>query len=216
MLRASPPHARVAMPEGMQHEIGGRFGMHEEDASNNLFGWLLRLQRAGPHNANGALLDPASLQAPGRGERVCPAVARYVYAQLGGQSGALAWLHDAQALGFDTEAGQHSRRASDASEGGSSPGSGAAHGQFPYDACLARAREAEALAIRVREQAILIHVVYDGKRAVAADEGEDGLSDDELEASLQLPLTVLRRCVATASRVVKHYLAHELPAKYQH
>lgn len=71
--------------------------------------------------------------------------------------------------------------------------------------------------MRVREQAILIHVVYDGKRAVVADEpGEDGLSDDELEASLQLPSAVLRRCVATAARVVKHYLAHELPAKYQH
>lgn len=141
MLRDSTPHARVAMPKGMQHEIGGRFGLHEEDASNNLFGWLVRLQRAGPHNANGALLDPASLQAPGRGERVCPAVARYVFAQLGGQAGALAWLQDAHALGFDT-AGQpgHSRGGSDGSEGGDSPDSGSHRtpAQRRYDACLAR------------------------------------------------------------------------------
>ena len=243
MLRGSAPHARIAMPEGMQQEIGGRFGVHEEDASNNLFGWLLRLQRAGPHNANGALLDPNALQAPGRGDRVCPAVARYVYAQLGGQAGALAWLQDAQALGFDTAAGYqgHSRGGSDASQ--SSPDSAASRSpaQRRYDSCLARvcfvfcaarvpyilqrlvnisltqARNAEALATRVREQAILVHVVYDGKQAVVSDEaGEGGLSDDELEASLQLPSAVLQRCVATAARVVKHYLAHELPAKYQH
>lgn len=81
----------------------------------------------------------------------------------------------------------------------------------------AQARDPEALAARVREQAILIHVVYDGKRAVVADEAEEeGLSEVELEASLQLPSAVLRRCVATAARVVKRYLAHELPAKYQH
>ncbi len=65
-------------------------------------------------------------------------------------------------------------------------------------------------------------MVYDGKRALPVYEGvEGGLADEELtteelEGAMQLPASLLSRCVATARRVVKHYLAHELPAKYQH
>ncbi len=55
MLRGdAATHQRTSKTRtAMQHEIGGRFGVDDEDAGNNLFGWLVRMQRGGSQTPHG-------------------------------------------------------------------------------------------------------------------------------------------------------------------
>lgn len=68
--------------------------------------------------------------------------------------------------------------------------------------------------IKLREKAIVLHVAFE-RRAIGGAGVSSSAYDVLATRNGCLAAPLLQRCVATAGRIVKHYLTQELPAKYQ-